>query len=76
MLTAAVLLSCSCIYLGGSDAGCQGSSISDHHKTTVFGFFKLLTRSPLQKGLDPSPPNAFLEESNIWNTHAGILSYI
>ena len=52
MPTAAVLLSGSYINLGGSDAGHQGSSISDHRKSTGFSHFKLLTRIPLQKGQD------------------------
>ena len=33
MLTTAVLLTGSCTYLGGSDAGHPGSSLSDHCKT-------------------------------------------
>ena len=41
MPTAAVLLSG--IYLGDSDAGHQGSSLSDHRKTTGFSPFKLPT---------------------------------
>ena len=49
-------------YLGGLDAGHQGSSLSDHHKTTGFGPFKLLTCSLLQKGRDQFLPKAFLEE--------------
>ena len=61
----AVLLSGSYIYLGSLDAGHQGSSLSDHRKTTGFGPFKLSTRSSLlQKGRDHSPPKAFLEESS------------
>ena len=62
MLTAAVLLSGSYVYLGDSDAGHQGSSLSDHRKTTGFSPFKLPTHNPLQKGQDHSPPKAFLEE--------------
>ena len=59
MPTAAILLSCSHIYLSDSDAGHQGSSFSDPHKTTGFG-----PVAPLQKGRDHSPPKAFLEESS------------
>ena len=66
MPTAAVLFSCSYVYLGDSDAGHQGSTLSDPRKTTGFGPFKLPTRSPLQKGRDHSPPKAFLEESSTW----------
>ena len=75
MPTAAVLLSGSYVY---SDAGHQGSSLSDHRKTTGFGPFKLPTRSPLQKGQDHSPPKAFLEESSTWFIleYPGVLSYI
>ena len=78
MPTAAVLLSGSYVYLGDSDAGHQGSSLSDHRKTTGFGPFKLPTRSPLQKGQDHSPPKAFLEESSAWFNleYLGVLSYI
>ena len=47
MPTAAVLPIGSCVYL---DAGHQGSSLSDHRKTTGFSPFKLPTRSPLQNG--------------------------
>ena len=53
MLTAAVLLSGGYIYLGGSDVGHQGDSLSDHCKTCI----------PLQKG-DHSLPKAFLEDSS------------
>ena len=59
MPTAAILLSCSYVYLSDSDAGHQGSSLSDPRKTTGFGPFKLP-----QKGWDHSPPKAFLEESS------------
>ena len=52
--------------LSNSDAGHQGSSLSDPRKTTGFGPFKLLTRSPLQKGQDHSLPKAFLEESSLF----------
>ena len=62
MPTAAVLFSCSYVYLSDSDAGHQGSSLSDPHKTTGFGPFKLPTRGPLQKGRDHSPPKACFEE--------------
>ena len=62
MPTAAVLFSCSYVYLSDSDAGHQGSSLSDPHKTTGFGPFKLPTRGPLQKGWDHSPPKACFEE--------------
>ena len=48
------------IYIGGLDAGRQGSSLSDHRKATGFGPFKLPTCSLLQKGRDHSPPKAFL----------------
>ena len=66
MATAAVLLSCSYVYLSDSDAGHLGSSLSDPSliKTMVFGPFKLPTHSPLQKGQDHSLPKAFLEESS------------
>ena len=37
MLTAAILLSCSYVYLSDSDAGHQGSSLSDPRKTKGFG---------------------------------------
>ena len=61
MPTAAVLLSGVC--LGDSDAGHQGSSLSDHRKTTGL----LPTCSPLvQKVRDHSLPKAFLEESSAW----------
>ena len=66
MPTAAVLLSGSYVYLGDSDAGHQGSFLSDPQKTMGFGPFKLPTHSPLQKGRDHSPPKAFLEESSAW----------
>ena len=55
---------CSYVYLSDSDAGHQGSSLSNHRKTTGFGPFKLPTHSPVQKGRDHSPPKAFLEESS------------
>ena len=64
MPTAAVLFSCSYVYLSDSDAGHQGSTLSDPRKTTGFGPFKLLTRGPLQKGQDHSSPEAFSEESS------------
>ena len=78
MPTATVLLSGSYVYLDDSDAGHQGSSLSDHRKTTGFGPFKLPTRSPLQKGRDHSPPKVFLEESSAWFNleYPGVLSYI
>ena len=63
MPTAAVLFSCSYVYLSDSDAGHQGSTLSDPRKTTGFSPFKLPTHSPLQKGQDHSLPKAFLEES-------------
>ena len=47
MPTAAVLLN---VYLGDSDAGHQGSSLSDHRKTTGFGPFKLPTVAHYRKG--------------------------
>ena len=59
MLTAAVSLIGGYIHLGASDASHQGSSLSDHCKTTGFSPFKLPTRNPLQKVLDHSPPKAF-----------------
>ena len=62
MQTAAVLFSCSYVYLSDSDAGHQGSTLSDPRKTTGFGPFKLPTRGPLQKGRDHSPPKACFEE--------------
>ena len=53
---------------GGSlFAGHQGSSLSDPHKTTGFGPFKLPTRGPLQKGRDHSPPKACFEEPSTRN---------
>ena len=60
MQTAAVLFSCSYVY--DSDAGHQGSTLSDPRKTTGFGPFKLPTRGPLQKGRDHSPPKACFKE--------------
>ena len=62
MQTSAVLFSCSYVYLSDSDAGHQGSTLSDPRKTTGFGPFKLPTRGPLQKGRDHSPPKACFEE--------------
>ena len=62
MQTAAVLFSCSYVYLSDSDAGHQGSTLSDPRKTTGFGPFKLPARGPLQKGRDHSPPKACFEE--------------
>ena len=50
MPTAAVLFSCSYVYLSDSDAGHQGSSLSDPRKTTGFGPFKLLTVAHYRKG--------------------------
>ena len=78
MLIAAVLLGGSYNYLGGSDAGLKGVPLSNHHKTTGFGPFKLPAHSPLQKGQDQSPPKAFLEESSAWFDleYLDILSYI
>ena len=61
MPTAAVLLSCSYV---DSDAGHQGSTLSDPRKTTGFGPFKLLTHGSLQKGWDHTTPKAFVEESS------------
>ena len=49
MPIAAVLLSCSYVYLSDSDAGHQGSTLSNPRKTTGFGTFKLPTRSPLER---------------------------
>ena len=63
MPTAAVLFY---VYLSDSDAGHQGSTLSDPRKTTGFGPFKLDSSrpiAPLQKGRDHSLPKAFLEES-------------
>ena len=78
MPSAAVLLSSSYVYFGDSDAGHQGSSLSNHRKTMGFGPFKLPTCSPLQKGRNHSPPKAFLEESSAWFSleYPGVLSYI
>ena len=67
MQTAAVLFSCSYVYLSDSDAGHQGSTLSDPRKTTGFGPFKLPTRGPLQKGRDHSPPKACFEEPSTRN---------
>jgi len=67
-----VLLSGSYIYLGGLDAGHQGSSLSDHRKTTDFGPLKLPTCSLLQKGRDHSPPKSLLALVLVWNTWASL----
>ena len=64
MPTAAVLLSCNYVYLSDSDAGHQGSTLSDPCITAGFSPFKLPIRSPLQKGWDHFLPKAFLEESS------------
>ena len=69
------LFSGSYIYLGGLNAGHQGSSLCDHRKTTGFGPFKLPTHSLLQTGRDHSPPKAFLRSPalpSIWNTWASL----
>ena len=50
MPTAAVLFSCSYVHLSDSDAGHQGSSLSDPHKTTGFGPFKLRPVAHYRKG--------------------------
>ena len=55
MPTAAVLLNCSYVYLSDSDAGHQGSTLSDPRKTTGFGPFKLPTRSPTTERVGPLP---------------------
>ena len=55
MPTAAVLLSCSYVYLSDSDAGHQGNTLSDPRKTMGFGPFKLPTRSPTTERAGPLP---------------------
>ena len=75
MVTEAVLLNGSYNYLGGSDAGHWGSSLSNHWKTTGIS---PLTKSPLQKGWDHYLPKALLKEFSAWFNlkYLGIFSYI
>ena len=40
------------------NAGPQGSTLSNHHMTTGFGPFELLTCGLLKRGWDHSPPKA------------------
>ena len=55
MPTAAVLLSCSYVYSSDSDAGHQGSTLSDPRKAMGFDPFKLPTRSPTTERAGPLP---------------------